>query len=384
MSWLPKNWKTIVAWLVLTLAVSLAGYLGFWPNDQKPDLPDFPLPVWSPNQGTPPPENGNFGWVRDDEQVKAIADTLPFRVFGDTPAGQADDPLPPHVYMWQAYSKHFARPPPSRNQGGVGSCVSFGTNTAIERTMMVDIVYKGANYEYKDIAHEVTYAGSRVEIGGGRISGDGSIGAWAAEFVQKYGVVSREVHGKHDLTTYSETRCRAWGRSGVPDDLEPLAKQHPVKEITLVKTWADAKKALANGYGIAICSGYGFQGNRDANGVKTRRGTWQHCMALDGYHTEGGKEYGHIENSWGERPNEGPVGWGDPPTSGFWVDSKTIQGMLNAGDSWAFSTVVGFPSRQIDWFVHHNPRVVPDGVLGRFNLFALLAREKENSHALRN
>lgn len=377
MDWLPKNWKQILLWLLITLVGLLAGYWGM----QKPDPGPVPLPVWKPPVMEGAKEGEIFtGWVKDQEEVKKVAAFLPFKVFSETPAGIADDPLPQSVYMWHAYRKIYNKGPPSRNQGSVGSCVSFGTNTAIERTMAVDIALKGANYEYKDIAHEVTYAGSRVEVGGGRISGDGSIGAWAAKFVKEWGVVAREKHldGKYDLTSYDMARCRAWGRSGVPNDLEPIAREHPVKEITLVKTWAEAKKALASGYGIAICSGVGFEGNRDANGVKVRRGSWAHCMALDGYHTEGGKEYGHIENSWGERPNEGPVGWGDPPTSGFWVSSATIQQMLNEEDSWAFSTVVGFPSQKLDWFVLRQP-VQPAAP----NLFARLKMEGI-THANRN
>ena len=41
------------------------------------------------------------------------------------------------------------------------------------------------------LSPEVIYGGSRVEIGGGRIRGDGSIGAWAARWVRDYGVVPR-------------------------------------------------------------------------------------------------------------------------------------------------------------------------------------------------
>lgn len=299
------------------------------------------------------------GWVQDDAAVKAVADVLPFRVFGDTPAGRADDPLPNQVYLWDAYRKMFARPPPAKNQNPVGSCVSFGTNNAIERTMAVDIAIAGKAFEFKHIVEEVTYAGSRVEIGGGRIRGDGSVGAWAAKFVQQYGVVAREVHGKYDLREYSPTRCREWGRAGVPADLEPLAREHPVQEITLVRNWAEAKRALANGYGIAICSGQGFRMQRDSRGVCKPSGSWSHCMALDGYHVDGGAEFGHIENSWGESAHTGPVGWGNPSTAGFWAESKVIDRMLRAGDSWAFSGVKGFPARKLDWFVRQPERRRP-------------------------
>ena len=299
-----------------------------------------------------------FGWVEDRAAVQAVAATLPFKVFGDTPAGQAADELPKAVYLWHAYRSISGVNPPPKDQNPIGSCVSFGTNTAIERTMAVEIAIKKEREEFHFIAEEVTYAGSRVEIGGGRIGGDGSVGAWAAQFVQKWGVVSREKHLTYDLSKYDPNRCRAWGRSGVPDDLEPLAREHPVKDITQIKSWADAKRALANGYGIAICSNQGFAMQRDARGVCRASGSWAHCMALDGYHTDtDGREYGHIENSWGANAHTGPVGWGEPSTAGFWAESSTIDRMLKQDDSWAFSAVKGFPraKRVIDWFVQAHP-----------------------------
>jgi len=336
-----------VAWLLMTAIGAIAARYGL-PSNPQP----APLPVW-----LQPPD----GWVEDDDAVRAVQAQQPFRVFADTPAGRADDPLPPSVYLWDAQRKLTGKAPPSGNQGPVGSCVSFGTARAIERTLAAQIVVKGGNAdEYKALVEEVIYAGSRVEVGKGRIRGDGSVGAWAAQFAKDYGVVDRGKHGGYDLSAYSPERAREWGRSGVPDDLEPVAKEHPVKEITLVKTWSYAKKALASGYGIAVCSNQGFAQSRDANGVARASGNWAHCMALDGYHTEGGKEWGHIENSWGPDYFRGPVGWGDPPLSGFWADSATIGRMLAQGDSWAFSSVKGFPSRKLDWFVRARPRLLDE------------------------
>ena len=190
-----------------------------------------------------------------------------------------------------------------------------------------------------------------MEIGGGRISGDGSVGAWAAEFVKRWGVVNRGVHGSYDLTGYSESRCREFGQNGVPADLETVAKAHPVKNITQVTNWAEAKKALASGYGIAICSNQGFSMRRDAKGICRPSGSWAHCMALDGYFIENGNEYGHIENSWGADAHTGPVGWGEPNTGGFWADAEVIGRMLRQDDSWAFSAVDGFPARKINWLL---------------------------------
>lgn len=341
---LPANWQQIVGWAVLTAAVWLASTLGF-KSDYKPP---FPVPIF----------DEDLGWVPMPDEVDKVARDQPFYSFDQTPAGQIKDDLPKFVYLWKAYHKLKGVNPPSENQNPVGSCVAFGTCIAVERTMQVQIAFDGKAEEFKPLSREVVYAGSRVEVGGGRLRGDGSVGAWAAKFVKDWGVISREVHGKYDLTKYDPARCRAWGNSGVPNDLEPLAKEHPVQEITLIKTWDQAKKALAQGYGIAVCSGQGFEGPRDSRGVKKPRGSWAHCMAIDGYHIDAdGKEYAHIENSWGEKPGEGPVGWGDPPTSGFWIEASVCTRMIEARDCWAFSAVKGFPAKNIDWFVDAGPRV---------------------------
>lgn len=367
--WIPKNWRAYVIWAALVGAISIAAAFGLWPGGAP--LPPLPEPEFL---GTPP-----NGWVPDPQAVKELQATLEFKVFADTPAGQSDDPLPNDVFLWNSYEKLFGKPPPSKNQSSIGSCVSFGTNNAVARTLATQIVLaKGGADEFQDFSEEVTYGGSRVQVGGGKLgNSDGSVGAWAAQFVQKWGIVARQKYPSADLTTYSVQTCRTFGSKGVPADLQTVAKEHPIKDITLVKTWADAKRSLASGYGIAICSGVGFDGNRDANGVKAPRGSWGHCMCLDGYHVEGGKEYGHIENSWGPRPGEGPVGWGSPPDSGFWADSATVGKMLAAGDSWAFSAVRGWPTREINWFALAHPMPRLRGIdLPKF------ASAKEINHAM--
>ncbi len=345
-----KQWTAATISLVLAVLTSLV----IKPTPEPVLPPTPPLVVNEPEP--PPPWQSNFGWVNDPGAVQAIANNLKFKVFSDTPAGAIkDDTLPKFCYLWQSYVKISGRGPPAKDQGQVGSCVSFGTNNAVLRSLATDLALARSRGEFKDIAEEVTYGGSRVQIGGGRLrGGDGSVGAWAAEFVKQYGVVPRETVAGVDLSAYVQSRCKTYGDSGPPKEILEVAKKSPVKEITLVRSWAEAKKALAQGYGIAVCSNQGFSMSRDSRGVAKPQGSWAHCMCLDGYHIDSdGKEYGHIANSWGANAHKGPVGWGDPGPEGFWTDSSTINRMLGQGDSWAFSGVVGFPAREIDWFVIH-------------------------------
>jgi hypothetical protein len=235
---------------------------------------------------------------------------------------------------------------------GVHNCVSFGCIRAIEYTYLCEIA-AGEDEEFRHLCQEINYAGGRVEVGKGRLGrGDGSIGAWSAEFAKRWGSLDRGVYGKYDLTKYDTDRCRAWGRTGVPDDLEPEVKKYSITTITLVKTIDELKKALAAGYGVSVASNQGFSMTRDSNGIAKASGSWAHQMCICGYATIGGKLYFRIDNSWGAAAHRGPVGPGDPSTGGFYADERTVARMLAQNDSWAYAGQNGFKPRDIlDWFV---------------------------------
>lgn len=357
--WQKYSLLSFAGLLVLALPVLLVGLLrpdaerhfGWNPPDAAPVAEGaFGWNGQLRQEGAGDDNRKYFGWNHDPEAVKRVVDKLKFKSFGQTPAFKEADPLPPEVFMWTAHQKLFnGQLPPSKNQGSIGSCVAFGTNNAVCRTLAVAIAFGGAAYEYKDISEEVTYGGARQQICRQGSGGDGTNGSCAAKFVQQYGVCPRDNIGGYDLSFYSVATCRAFGNKGAPKSITDVITNNKVKDITLIKSWAEAKVCLANGWGIAICSNVGFQSKRDQNGIKVAKGSWSHCMCFDGYCKINGIEYGHIENSWGDE--EGPTGPGSPSKAGFWAAATTINTMLSAGDSWAFSDVVGFPHRAINWFV---------------------------------
>jgi hypothetical protein len=288
-----------------------------------------------------------FGWVDDPLAVRAASADLPFARFCHTDAFAARHDGPDDVFLWDACRTVTGDLLPPRNQKGVGACVGFGTAAAVEHLMCVQIA-NGSDEEFRELAPEMIYAGSRVEIGGGRVRGDGSIGAWAARFVNEYGVVPRDVYGSHDLREYDEERCREFGRTGVPDELEPLAREHPVQSVANVRTWDECRAAVRNGYPLIVCSSQGFTMTRDADGFCSPRGRWYHCLAVVG--VRGGKRPGaFLLNCWGPNTHTGPRGPGDPSPAGFWAEAWVVDRMLRQGDSWAFSDVVGFPPRRLAW-----------------------------------
>lgn len=329
--------------LIVSVAAIAAGFALLLSLINKPAVPPA-VPI----QSTPP-----AGWVNDPEAVKAVVGSLPIKSFSQTPAFRGPDP--DQVFLWEAERKVLGHTIPCRNQGQVGSCVSFGAAAAVERLMCVQIAIEGRGEEFKDVAQEVIYGGSRIEIGGGRIRGDGSVGAWAAQWCQKYGVVARGVYGNLDLSQYSEQLCRQLGRTGIPKDLEDIARQRPVKSIVPVATADECRKALASGYPVTVASDQGFTMTRDRDGFCRPSGTWGHQMCIIGYQ-KGSRPGFWIQNSWGADAFTGPAGAGNPPDGGFWADERVVAGMLSQGDSWAYGDLNGFPGRQLnEWFTQATP-----------------------------
>jgi hypothetical protein len=217
-----------------------------------------------------------------------------------------------------------------------------------------------------EINRETIYGGSRVEIGGGRINGDGSIGAWASEFELRYGnLVNKryEIGGKvMDLTGgYSESRCRDWGRNGVPDFLESEARLHPVTASALVRTKEEGWAAIGAGKPIPICSNRGFTTRRDSDGFCSPSGTWNHCMATRGrfLHPRRGRSV-VIGNSWGDYLGSsnatleyvtasGQTARIELPPGHFATTWDVWGGMLSQRDSFAVAGFKGWEAVRVDY-----------------------------------
>lgn len=296
---------------------------------------------------------GNYsgGWHYDPIAVSEIEVAQPIGDFADTPAGQEDTPLPPQVFLWTAATKVLGKLLPPRNQANVGSCVAFGTARAALYSYLVALSMGLSGKALEHFVEEAIYALARWEIGKGRLGfGDGCVGAWAAQAIKDFGVLAPDIYGSYDLTNYDPNRCRTWGRTGLPDELEPEAKKHPTGGITLVKSWEAAKRCLANGRAIAVSSSQGFVMARDKDGFCDPRGIWRHCMCLCGY-ILGRREGGRLDNSWGKDAHTGPTGPGDPGPEGFWVDAPILDKMLAEGDSWAFDPIGGFAPQKLSWIL---------------------------------
>jgi hypothetical protein len=231
----------------------------------------------------------------------------------------------------------------------IGDCVSHGFGLAVDIVKCVDID-KGESEEFfAETATEAIYAYSRVEVGGGRLgNGDGSCGSWAAQTV-KDGTLARKPYGKYDLTNYSGSLARDWGRRGVglPDSLESIAAEHTVNTASLVNSYEQARDAIFNGYPVPVCSNQGFTDQRDSEGFAQASGSWSHCMCFIGSDDESRRPGLLCMNSWGPNWIGGPKRHGQPDGS-FWVDADTANRMLSRNpDSYALSGFNGFPAQNL-------------------------------------
>jgi hypothetical protein len=218
-----------------------------------------------------------------------------------------------------------------------------------------------------EVATESIYGGCRVEVHGKPImplNEDGAAGSWAADWVHKWGVLIRRDYSQetgnreHDLSRYDGEKERRWGYYGCGgqsdiNKLDEIAKQYPVQDVTLIRTWEQAKTALAAGCPITIASNAGFDGPRNSDGIIRRNTSWPHQMVLLGNgFTQGGNEYGDIFNSW-NGSHTGPYPGVDDPRvqeCAFRATAEDIERyILSAMDAFGLSPIKGFTQSLYDF-----------------------------------
>jgi hypothetical protein len=301
------------------------------------------------NLSTPPePAPQNFGYQPNPVGTQKFLATLARPTIRQAApqlfAGAGDDQ--DSVLLYRAL--YEAKPGWTVGKQGIGDCVSWGWSHGADVLLAVEQKL-GTSGAWKQAATEAVYGGSRT-IGMDRSTGgwsDGSYGGAAAKYVTKAGILFRQPYPGVDLSEYSAQRAKQWGNFGVPADLLPLAKEHPIKTVALVSTFEEAATAIKNGYPVPVCSGQGFSSTRDSDGFARPQGSWSHCMVLIG--VRGGNRPGLLcLNSWGPNWISGPKWPADQPDGSFWVDIETCNRMLSGRDSFAVSNYLGFPVRKLN------------------------------------
>jgi len=284
---------------------------------------------------------GFIGAVCDEEDVKKLLGELPMPVFGAAAYdlyGSGEGKLSLPFKSLLDFDSGFG---PAERQT-TGDCVSHSTRNAVDITRAVEI----KNGDREDfVARGATEA--IYQSRGHR--GQGMTCSGAARYVhEKGGILLRKDYGVVDLSKYKSSTGAS---HRIPDSIYITeARKHQVKTISNVRTVEEARDALANGYALSVCSGYGFSSRRDSNGVAKRSGGWSHAMAwiaCDDTRKRLNETLFLVQNSWGVW-NSGPRVH-DQPEGSFWIREKDARGMLSGGGAWVFSDVDGFPARKIKY-----------------------------------
>ena len=223
----------------------------------------------------------------------------------------------------------------------IGDCTSFGCKNCLEYVQATDIA-RGVFETWKPIFPPYCYGAGRVLTGNDpRDWGDGAVASWLADGVTKFGSISRI---DNNCPPYSAKVAKQWGYSGPPKEFVVIGKQHLAQPPTLVRTWDDVLRALANGYPISIASNVGFDMQARSDGFMHRSGHWNHNMSLVGVDDSSNDPYGCILNSWADAhghiidfvtKEQWPIGT-------LRVRKNDIIAIIEQGDSWAYPGFNGF------------------------------------------
>lgn len=300
----------------------------------------------------------NFGWVPNPREVERILQQLPSPFFGAAAPHLQDSGKGKDVFLWKAEEQLTGKVRLPHNQK-LGDCVSHGFSGAVDDLRFVRIAwYNDTAEDFVETSSEAIYGGARIEIGKGQCGvQDGAVGAWAADWLLKYGIIPRLSYNVQgipvDLTQYSPALAKLWGIKGVPSDLENVAREYPAKTVSLVSSWEEVRDAIAGAKcPVTICSNQGFTTTRDANGFCSPQSVWQHCTYFRGISDNPKRPGGAYQQSWGEGMPTGPLHVTlphglelDMPEGCFFVDAEIIDRMVKQGDSFVIADIIGYPAR---------------------------------------
>jgi hypothetical protein len=224
-----------------------------------------------------------------------------------------------------------------------GDCVSHATRNAcdISRAVEIDL--------HKQREGWIARGATEAIYGARGHGGQGMSCARAATFVSETGgiIVRKNYPGAADFSKYNGNLGAGWGGRGLPDKVIDLANDHQIKTVSLIKTVEEARDALANGYGLAVCSNVGFSNKRDKQGIAKRSGSWAHAMAWIACDDTGSEPLFLVQNSWGKWNDGGHPDWGPIPDGSFLITADVASNMLAQNGSYAFSEFDGFPVQKL-------------------------------------
>lgn len=305
------------------------------------------------------------GWIYDPPEIEKLASVL--GVLSLAAPNIRGLGKGKSVFLWD-FQMLFQGSVWGPHDQTIGDCVSHGITGAAEDLQWVQKGLVDRNILPKRLASEVTYGLARVEIGGGHLIGDGAVVAWGIQSAQQYGFVPREKIGNYDLTVYDGKRAKQWGKSGCPDDLEPIAKQHPVRKAALIEGpdfYSEAIDVIAAGGVVVTGSNWLYSQQRDSYGFCSHNSSGGHCTYYRGF-SDNAKRPGIVyQQSWGTNT---PVGGAAKvtipdgpeitlPPGAFFITPENFNSMHKRNaEVWGISAMEDWaiPDQDISFYFYHN------------------------------
>jgi hypothetical protein len=255
---------------------------------------------------------------------------------------------------------------------GRGDCMAWSSCLAIDVLAAVQVAMIHRPEQWHALTSiECQYGLMRVEVYGGRpdYGGDGASPTAAATAITKLGSLHRikYLEDTYDFTTYDRSGGRSgqYGRFGIPDALEPIAKEHKAHQAVLIEDFDHAVEVLKSGYAISNAAPDNpIPRARDSEGFGKQVWRASHAMNYLGYRL--GKRPGLLQvNSGHGNHVTGPHWPADiPPTlaaCSAWIDKSDVEHVLRQQWSFAYSDYEGFPERDLSLatepFHNFRPRV---------------------------
>lgn len=339
-----------------------------------------------PDQNYPPPQPRYAGQPISDQNLptgcifdEAERDTFFAKLAKDQQLIDVKDAFPPPQPDPQPVTILYPFllaifPAWSYGLQGRGDCMAWSATHNVDVLMGVNIALLKKREQPRALASiEAQYGFMRVEVSGKKTnySGDGGSPSAAAESVIKCGTLHRLDYetGPHDLRFYDETggRSGTYGRFGVPDELEPIARQHIVQQVALVTDFNSAVQVLSRGIPISNADPRNpIWTKRDQDGFGSSQWRASHAMNYIGYRL--GDRPGLLKINTGHGNHvSGPMHPADCPVQiaacAAWEDADTAEDVLKSGWSWAYSDYTGFAARELASDTVNHAAVHPNQII---------------------
>ena len=301
----------------------------------------------------PPPPYHLMGWSPEgmEEAYQRNAPALgTFAIDGG--AFGAEDNADRRVVLWDAARACNNGEHLPTLQQLIGDCVGFGSGNALRYLEAVHLILYEDDIVWREPFIPFHYATGRnaPEAGNGRLgrNPNGSFGSDQAAALVSRGWVAADEPG---LPKYSKSVAESWAVKMPDPHWLAIGKQHLVKTAARVRTAAEIRDAICNGYPVTIASTWGGKMRPptvDGRLVNSRVTRWGHQMCVIGYDGSLVRErYFYVLNSWGPDAHGTPPD--DAPPGGFWIRLEDMEWIARTGECYAFSDIVGYERR--DWSI---------------------------------